>query len=253
MLRDSPDLDAYITAAQCRAISLAYLGRMEEMAECMDEAMAVADAAHHRFWSAAMRNWRAFGAVLSGDIATASKLLPEAYDVLEPLDEHYFMCWNLWLQAMIATQQDRPQDAIGLYASQLSACRDIGYMRGTMVALEGLGEANVAAGRFEEAERAFIEGVETADKMGMVRDMLGLMSKIAKVRAARGQTAAAVELLATVLADPRSAQQPFTANTPIKDIAAEASMASATRSAPTGTRRRLAAGHRLCSRSRRRS
>jgi hypothetical protein len=48
------------------------------------------------------------------------------------------------------------------------------------------------------------------------------MAKIAKVRALRGQTAAAVELLATVLAEPTSAQQPFTANTPIKDIAAEA-------------------------------
>jgi len=45
MLQDSPDLDGYITAAQCRAVSLAYLGRMEEMAECMDAAMAVADAA----------------------------------------------------------------------------------------------------------------------------------------------------------------------------------------------------------------
>lgn len=31
-----------------------------------------------------------------------------------------------------------------------------------------------------------------------------------------------MELLATVLAEPISAQQPFTANTPIKDIAAEA-------------------------------
>jgi predicted ATPase/class 3 adenylate cyclase len=222
MLLDSPDLDGYITAAQCRAVSLAYLGRMEEMAECMDAAMAVADAAHHRFWSAATRNWRAFGAVLSGDIATASKLLPEAYDVFEALDERYFMCWNLWIQAMIATQQGRPQDAIGLYASQLRACRDIGYVRGTMVALEGLGEANVAAGKFEAAEHAFIEGVGAADKMGMVRDMLGLMAKIAKVRAVRGHTAAAVELLATVLAEPRSAQQPFTANTPIKDVAAEA-------------------------------
>ncbi len=222
MLQDSPDLDAYITAAQCRAVSLAYLGRMEEMAECMDAAMAVADAAHHLFWSAATRNWRAFGAFLSGDIATASKLLPEAYEVFEALDERYFMCWNLWLQAMIATQRGRPQDAIGLYASQLSACRDIGYVRGTMVALEGIGEANVAAGTFEAAEQAFIEGVETADKMGMVRDMLGLMAKIAKVRAARGHAAEAVELLSTVLAEPRSAQQPFTANTPIKDVAAEA-------------------------------
>jgi predicted ATPase/class 3 adenylate cyclase len=221
-LHDSSDLDGYMTAAQCWAISLAYLGRMDEMAACMESAMAVADAAHHVFWSAAMRNWRSFGAVLSGDLVTAMKLLPEAHAVFEPLGEHYFMCWTLWLEAMIATQEGRAQDAIDLHARQVSGCREIDYMRGTMVALEGLGEANVAAGRLEAAERAFVEGMATADKMGMVRDMLALMTKIARVRAAMGRNTEAVETLATVLAEPRSAQQPFTANTPIKDIAAEA-------------------------------
>jgi predicted ATPase/class 3 adenylate cyclase len=221
-LHDSSDLDAYMTAAQCWAISLAYLGRMDEMAACMEAAMAVADAAHHVFWSAAMRNWRSFGAVLSGDLATATKLLPEALAVFEPIDEHYFMCWTLWLRAMIATQEGRPQDAIDLHTRQVNTCREIGYMRGTMVALEGLGEANVAAGEFEAAEQAFVEGMATADKMGMVRDMLGLMAKIAKVRAAVGRDTEAVEMLATVLAEPSSALQPFSSNTPIRDIAAEA-------------------------------
>ena len=142
--------------------------------------------------------------------------------MFEPIDEHYFMCWTLWLQAMIATQEGRAQDAIDLHTRQVSGCREIDYMRGTMVALEGLGEANVAAGRFEAAERAFVEGMATADKMGMVRDMLGLMTKIARARGALGRNTEAVETLATVLADPSSAQQPFTANTPIRDIAAEA-------------------------------
>jgi tetratricopeptide (TPR) repeat protein len=203
-------------------VSLAYLGRMEEMAACMEEAMAVADAGDHPLWPAAMRNWRSFAAFLAGDIGTAENLLPESYEVYERLDEHYFMSWNLWMQAMIATQQDRPQDAIDLYTRQVARCRDIGYMRGTMVALEGLGEANVAAGSFEAAEKAFIEGMVTADKMGMVRDMLGMMAKIAKVRAATGRPAEAIEMLATIHAEPISAQQPFTDNTPIKDIAAEA-------------------------------
>jgi predicted ATPase/class 3 adenylate cyclase len=221
-LHDSPDLDGYMTAAQCWAISLAYLGRMDEMAACTEAAMAVADAAHHVFWSAAMRNWRSFGAVLSGDLATAEKLLPEALAAFEPIDEHYFMCWTLWLSAMIATQEGRPLDAIDLHIRQVSGCREIDYMRGTMVALEGLGEANLAAGRFEAAEAAFVEGMATADKMGMVRDMLSLMVKIASARGATGRTTEAVETLATVIAEPSSAQQPFTANTPIRDIAAEA-------------------------------
>lgn len=219
---DAPDLDAYIAVVQCLAISYASLGRMEAMAACTDEAMAVAEARGHVFWSAGMRNWRSFGAVLDGDVGTATQLLPQAYETFERVDEHYFMSWNLWLQAMIATQEDRPKDAIDLHTRQVARCREIGYMRGTMVALEGLGEANVAAGRFDAAERAFVDGMATADKMGMIRDMLGMMAKIAKVRAATGSPAEAVEMLATVHAEPTSAQQPFTANTPIKDIAAEA-------------------------------
>jgi predicted ATPase/class 3 adenylate cyclase len=219
-LSDPADIVAYTTGVQCLAICLAYLGRTEEMAGCLEAAMAAADAGQHRFWSAALRNWRSFGAYLGGDFGTATKRLPEAYGPLEQLDERYFMSWNLWVQAMIATQQHRPQDAIDLHSRAVARCRDLGYMRGTMVNLEGLGEANVAAGRFEAAEQAFIEGMATADKMGMVRDMLGMMAKIAKVRAARGLPAEAAEMLATVLAQPISAQQPFTDNTPIKDSAA---------------------------------
>jgi predicted ATPase len=219
-LHDSPDLAAYTTAAQCLAISLTYLGRMDEMAACTDEAVAVAEASHHPFWSAAMRNWRAFGAFLAGDTGTATKLLPGAYETFERLDEHYFASWNLNLQALIATQQHHPLDAIDLHGRGVARCRDLGYMRGTMVALEGLGEANLAAGRLDAAEQAFIDGMATAEKMGMVRDMLGMMAKVAKVRAALGRPEEAVEILATVLAQPMSAQQPFADNTPIKDSAA---------------------------------
>jgi ATP/maltotriose-dependent transcriptional regulator MalT len=189
------------------------------MAACTEAAMAAADARHHMFWSAAMRNWRAFAAFLAGDIGTATKLLPGAYETFERLDEHYFASWNLNLQALIATQQHHPLDAIDLHGRGVARCRDLGYMRGTMVALEGLGEANLAAGRLDAAEQAFIDGMATAEKMGMVRDMLGMMAKVAKVRAAIGRPEEAVEILATVLAQPMSAQQPFADNTPIKDSA----------------------------------
>jgi hypothetical protein len=51
--------------------------------------------------------------------------------------------------------------------------------------------------------------------MGMVRDMLNMMTKVAKVWRQRGQPVEAVELLATVLAEPTSVHQPFTDTTPI--------------------------------------
>src|SRR4029450_5856975 len=137
-----------------------------EVAGATEAAMAAADAAHHPFWSAGMRNWRAYGAFLVGDIVTARKFLHAADGKLKQLDEHYLMSWNLWIQAMIATQQHRPQDAIDLHTRGLAKCRDLGYIRGTMVELEGLGEANVAAGQFDAGEQAFIEGMDTAGNTG---------------------------------------------------------------------------------------
>jgi hypothetical protein len=47
------------TGTRGLAVTLSYLCRIEEVAPSTEAAMAAADAAHHPFWSAAMRNWRA--------------------------------------------------------------------------------------------------------------------------------------------------------------------------------------------------
>jgi hypothetical protein len=91
-----------------------------------------------------------------------------------------------------------------------------------MVSMDGLGEANVAAGRLAAAEIAFIESMATAGQLGMVRDVLSMMTKVARIRMLQGRPIEAVELLATVLAEPTSANQPFTDNVPINEAASAA-------------------------------
>jgi ATP/maltotriose-dependent transcriptional regulator MalT len=204
------------------AIALAYLGSGEEMAAQLDRAISRHESLDNRFWIASLYDWRAFASAVAGDLNEASKFVELATQELGSVDEYWVTVWNLWLRAMIATYENRPQDAIDLYAEQVARCREISFVRGTMVSLEGLGEANVAAGRLEAAETAFIEGMAAAEKMGMVRDMLNMMTKVAKVRAQRGQLFEAVELLATVLSEPTSVHQPFTDSTPINEIASAA-------------------------------
>jgi hypothetical protein len=169
-----------------------------------------------------IKNWRSFAAILGGDYATADRLLAEATAVYEPKNEHYFMTWCLWLQAMMANGADRPLEAIARYEHQVQVAGEIGYLRGLVVAQEGLGDANVAAGRLEAAEEAFVHSVEVAEQMGMVRDMLNLMTKIAMARSAMGRHADATELLANVCASPISEQQAWTETEPIRDIASKA-------------------------------
>ncbi len=206
-------------ALQCLALALAYMGSTDEMARLLDDGIEERAGEPDPLWVAGLKNWRSFAAVVEGDLTVAQELIPGAVAVFEQRNEHYFMVWNLWLQAMIATAEGRPADAVDLYARQLARSRAIGFLRSKLVALEGLGDANHADGRLEAAEAAFVEGVEVAEQMSMVRDMLGMMAKIAIVRAASGRTSEAVELLATVCSEPISAQQSFTANVPIRETA----------------------------------
>jgi predicted ATPase/class 3 adenylate cyclase len=216
------NLDDYWIAMQCSAIALAYLGSVEEMAAQLDEAIERFESLDEKFWVASLKDWRAFAAVVGADFDAAARFAVQAAEQLGSVEEYWVTVWNLWLRAMIAAHENRPDAAIGLYAEQVARCRKVSYVRGIMVSLEGLGEANVAAGRLDAAEHAFIEGIAAAEQMGMVRDMLNMMTKVAKVWGQRGQPFEAVELLATVLAEPTSVYQPFTDTTPINEAASAA-------------------------------
>jgi hypothetical protein len=99
---------------------------------------------------------------------------------------------------------------------------EVGYLRGLVVAYEGLGDANAAADQFEAAETALVNSVQVAEQMGMARDRLNTMTKIAKARSGMGRDVEATELLASVCANPISEQQAWTETQPIRVIAGEA-------------------------------
>ncbi len=221
-LRSSDDLVAKWLANQSAALCLGYLGKADEMIERCEEGLAIAETIGHPFWAAAMKSWRSFAAVVSGDLEMAKRLLPEGFEALTRLNEHLYLTWNLWSQGGIARSEGRFADAIDLHSRQVSLSQEAGYLRASFVALEGLGDASLAARQLEQAEAAYLEGLAATDQMSMVPEMLGMMTKVARVRAAAGRHAEAVELLATVLAEPNSAQQQLTDNTPINELASEA-------------------------------
>jgi predicted ATPase/class 3 adenylate cyclase len=219
LARSSDPIDYWI-AVQCLALTHAYLGSAEEMAAKLDEAIPQFESMDEQFWFSSLMNWRSFAAVLAGDIDTATAFLDRASNGLGRGDEYWITAWYLWLRAMIATQENRADDAIDLFTRQVALCREVSYVRGTVVSMEGLGEANVAAGKLDAAATAFIDGMASAEQMGMVGDVLSMMRKVAGVRALQGRPMEAVELLATVLAEPASAHMPFTDPQPNREPAA---------------------------------
>jgi predicted ATPase/class 3 adenylate cyclase len=218
-LGQTEDRYAYWFSLQSVALNMSYEGLVDEMVECTDEMISVGQGLEHPLWQVGGHNWRSLAAILQQDIETARGLLTSAMEVYERIDEHYYMTWNLWLQAMIATTEQRPTDAIRLLAKQVERCQQIGYRRGTMVGLEGLGQAHLGAGALEDAERAFIAGLEVAEQSSIAAEMLGMMVKTARVWVEMGRLDDAVRLLATVVAEPLASRQTMSETESIHDLA----------------------------------
>jgi tetratricopeptide (TPR) repeat protein len=208
-----------------KAQSLLYLSRPADASVFADEALALGDEPDARwgqrlFWAAGLKNLRAFAALVTGDVPHAVELLRESASVLEPVGDLYYMTWNLGHQARVALGDGRREDALELFRQSADRARELGFLRGMQVSLAAFGDISLATGRLEDAEAAFIEALDAASRTRMVPEMLGAMVSIATAFAASRRGREAVELLATVVAEPASSRQLFTKTTPINAMAA---------------------------------
>jgi predicted ATPase/class 3 adenylate cyclase len=226
-LRVTDDPVALFFTGMLKAQTQLYLGRFAEVVGIVDDAIAQAESpapnwAESRFWVAAIKNFRAFGALMMNDTEGAMRLLDESRAVLEPLDELYYMTWNLGHRGRMAKGSGHLQDAIDLFRQSADRATRIGFPRAMQVSLMGLGEANLEAGDLVAAEATFVESLRVAERTGMVLEMLTTLLKIAIVFAAGERQREAVAILATVIAEPASNHRMFAEGTMINSAASEA-------------------------------
>jgi predicted ATPase/class 3 adenylate cyclase len=216
-----PDRHAHLIALETQCELLSYGNNPEAVLAVSWEAIRVAEAHGLGWWAAAMRNYPPTVEAQLGNLETATRLLEEGDAVLSRLGDHFIRTWNLEIQAMIATVQDRLHDAVELHRRAIELARDLGYPRAMQIGSQGLGEGHAAAGELDAADEAFLDALALSEHMGLVREMAGMMTKVAGVRAEMGKKEDAVEILACVLADPASDQQLGTESVPISQMAEE--------------------------------
>jgi predicted ATPase/class 3 adenylate cyclase len=224
LMRESGDPEELFFALQLEAQTVLYLGRFDEAAASVDEAIALSEKpdshwTDRRFWAAGFKNLGAFVALATGDTHRAAMLLDESREVLEPIEELYYMSWNLGHRARLALGEGLLEDAIDLFSQSAERARQLGFLRGLQVSLAALGEVSLTTGDQVTAQAAFIESLDAAERMSMVPEMLGALVSVGRVSAANGRYKEAVELLATVIAEPTSNRQLFTESTSINAMA----------------------------------
>ncbi len=220
-LEASADEDARCIALFSRLINVVYLYQIEDWISTTEQGIALGKAIDRPYWTAAFKQWRGGAAIATGDLDTANRALLEAKGIFEQLGTRYWMGANLNHRAQVAFAEGRIENAVDLFSRSVESGRELGALRVMLLSLNGLGEANLAAGNLEAAESAFVECLATAEQMGTVLEMLNLIGKLAQIKAATGQQQEAVELLATVVADPTSAYPALLQSVPIAEVATE--------------------------------
>ena len=99
VLRNCSDPEALWLTLQAEAMSFLYMRSWDEHNSVLDEGIALGDQAlGSPFWGAGLKSRRAFGALVTGDLETAKRLLREGLEVCRLLGEHYYMSWMLGIK-----------------------------------------------------------------------------------------------------------------------------------------------------------
>ncbi|MEX0797756.1 MAG: adenylate/guanylate cyclase domain-containing protein [Acidimicrobiia bacterium] len=218
-LRPLDDLQLLLLANECQCAALTYLSRWEDLQHVGMEGAEIALAAGDQVASADPLVWSAFGDLRVAPTAVAIAKLEEGDRILAAAGERRARTWTLFGLALIDGMEGRHADAIVRLKEVVELAEDIGYRRGIQAGLQYLGEALVSAGDPGASESAFLRSLAMSEDMGQSIEMAGTLSRLASAYSQTGQEEKAVEVLASVVADPSTGTSLLAEESTVADAA----------------------------------
>jgi tetratricopeptide (TPR) repeat protein len=225
-LATTTDRFAELMSLEAWCDGLAYLGAWTEIREVAIKAIDLAESSGATWWRAGMPNWLGIAESQLGNFESAEAAIEDGNARLTELDDQFFMAWNVMVRATMAAMSGQLDVAATSNEKLVELSRSLGFQRTLQFGLQGLGDAKAAAGDHEQALGAFLECLAASYEMGAVVEVAGLMTRIAVVHVEMGRHEKAIEILASVLADPVRDQKMINETESIDTMATRA-MASA--------------------------
>ncbi len=221
ILRSLGDRKGFLLANECLCAALTYLSRWEDLSRIGMEGAEYALAAGDQLASADPRVWSAFGDLRFRPPEIARAKLEEGDSILAAAGEQRARTWTVLGIALIDGMAGRHDDAIVQMKEVVQIAKDLGYPRGIQAGLQYLGEALVEAGDPGASEPVFLESLAMSEDMGQSLEMAGTLTRLASAYAQTGEEAKAVEILASVLADPSTEASQLAEESTVADTAQE--------------------------------
>ena len=220
-LRSLEDPKAFLLANQCYYAALTYLSRWEDLSRIGAEGAEYALAIGDELAGANSLVWGAFGDLRFRPLEIAREKLEKGDSVLAAAGEHRTRTWTVFGIALIDGMTGRHDDEIARMREVVRLAKDLGYPRGIQAGLQYLGEALVKAGDPDASEPVLLESLAMSEDMGQSLEMAGTLMRIASAYTQTGKATEAIELLASVLADPSAEKAQLAEESTIGDTARE--------------------------------
>jgi len=221
ILRSLGDRKGFLLANQCYCAALTYLSRWEDLsrvgAEGADYALAIGD----ELAGANSLVWGAFGDLRFRPLEVARAKLEKGASVLAAGGEHRTRTWTVFGIALIDGMTGRHDDEIARMREVVRLAKNLGYPRGIQAGLQYLGEALVTAGDPAASEPVLLESLAMSEDMGQSLEMAGTLTRIASAYSRTGKETRAIELLASVLADPSAEKAQLAEESTVGDTSRE--------------------------------
>jgi predicted ATPase/DNA-binding SARP family transcriptional activator len=197
--------EALLYALYCATLNYTYLHNSDRVIEVAQGWGRMGQEIGDRWAETVSLNFIAIALMDQHKLTEAQEKIDRALQIFgQELGEYFGLTWAALIRGRIALAQGAYAEAKSFYERSLQAAQALNYRRTTQQAYDNLGDVAFYLGEIDQAERYFRLSLEITEETGQTREMLATLYDLARVWAAQGKKAEAVELLAVVLNHPLS-------------------------------------------------
>lgn len=188
-------------------INAIFLNQREAVEQASQTMLTVARGNNDPFEEAFANGWLAYAAVGRQPMAEVQRLAAESLKVFDALANPFGLSvMHGIILGGIAMLQSDFAAASHHFQRGLDAAESVGYQRVMQLAYDSLGNLALFQQALPDAQSCFLKSLRITEESGQVREMLGTLRDIARVRQLQREHETAVELLAVVLGHPANTQ-----------------------------------------------
>ncbi len=203
LIRPLNQPEALMFAFYCMTLTYMYLGDYEQTLTVAQTVRQIGRTTDDQWIPGNSLTYTATALLYQGKLVEAQQVSDEIIQKhTQGFGNDVGFVWAALVRGQAALTQGHYAEAKPFFERGIEVAQRINYRRPLQQAYDNLGDAAFFLAEYAQAERCFRRSLEISEEIDQTREMLCAMCDLARVWAAQGRKAEAVELTAVILAHP---------------------------------------------------